>query len=195
MTAATRSGGLLISRRWGAAGLLLALAAWGQQPKFSHREALQKPGVRCVDWHAGAASGTASSGKRNIRFNHKLHLAMGNLAPVLAATIDSGKYPAPAGDIRRHLNDKDACGACHRGIEETDAVTKANFPQMADCLVCHNKIELPFSCEKCHLNTAVLKPAGHTADYLESHSRKNVKLDKPSCRICHGVDFRCMGCH
>jgi hypothetical protein len=148
-----------------------------------------------VDCHAATAASTASGGKRNLRFNHKLHLAMGNLAPVIAAAIDGGKYLGPADDIRRHLNTQNPCEACHRGLEQAEAATKVNFPQMADCLVCHNKIEPPFSCEKCHIDTAVLKPASHTPDYLDLHSSRKIKLDKASCRICHGTNFRCMGCH
>jgi hypothetical protein len=164
-------------------------------PKFSHREALRKPGAKCADCHAATAASTTSSGKRNVRFNHKLHLSMGNIAPVIAAAIDKRTYLGTPGDIRRHLNTQNACAACHRGLEQSEAVTKASFPQMADCLVCHNQIEPPFSCEKCHVNTSVLKPATHTRDFIDRHSSRNFAMDKASCRICHGVNFRCMGCH
>ena len=173
----------------------LVSPAWSQPAKFSHRDALARPSVKCLDCHAATASSSALSGRRNIRFNHKLHLAMGNIAPLLAAAIDKGAYLGPPGDIRRHFNTQNPCGACHRGLEQSEAPSKADLPQMADCLVCHSEIEAPFSCEKCHLNIAVLKPPSHTADYIDFHSSKNAKLDKPSCRICHGVNFRCMGCH
>ena len=67
---------------------------------------------------------------------------------------------------------------------------------MADCLVCHNKIDNPFSCEKCHTAPAVqLKPPSHTADYVDTHSSGKLQLDKPSCVICHGKEFTCLGCH
>jgi hypothetical protein len=201
MTAAQRSGTLHIGSRLGrfvaaAGALVLALtSAPAQAPKFSHRAALRKPGAQCTDCHASTAASAKSSGKRNLRFNHKLHLAMGNVAPVIAAAIDSGKYLSPPDDIRRHLNTKNPCEACHRGLEQAVQVTKANFPQMADCLVCHSNIDLPFSCEKCHVNTAVLKPASHTPDYLDLHSSKKITFDKTTCRVCHGTGFHCMGCH
>lgn len=120
---------------------------------------------------------------------------MGNIAPVLAAAIDSGKYLSPPGGIRRDLNTANACVPCHRGLERAGWASKVNLPQMADCLVCHSQIEPPYSCEKCHLETASLKPASHTPDYVDVHSSKKAQLDKQSCRICHGVNFRCMGCH
>jgi hypothetical protein len=61
-------------------------------------------------------------------------------------------------------------------------------------LVCHNKIELPFSCEQCHGTNAKLRPADHPPEYLESHSRPNAKFDKTTCAVCHGRRFRCSGC-
>ena len=153
-------------------------------------------GVRAARVDAKSAS-LLQTARREIRFNHKLHVGMGNLAPILAAAIDSKKYlGSSAAEIRKLLNTKEACEACHRGLELTDYSSKANLPQMADCLVCHNKIDPPFSCEKCHIAPAVkLKPATHTPDYIDVHSSRKTKLDKPSCVICHGVDFRCMGCH
>ncbi|MBI3696142.1 MAG: hypothetical protein HY238_15055 [Acidobacteria bacterium] len=161
----------------------------------SHRGEMQKAGARCEDCHSATAASTASKGKRNLRFNHKLHLGMGNVAPLLRDAIDKKTYLGSPGEIRKELDTKNACATCHRGLERVDAATKANFPQMADCLVCHPKIDPPFSCEKCHLDTKVLKPASHTPDYVDSHSSGRLKLDKPSCRICHGVNFQCLGCH
>ena len=129
------------------------------------------------------------------RFNHALHAKMGNLAPVIAAAIDRKTYLSDPAGIRRHLETKNACGACHRGLEQSDRVTKAAFPQMADCLVCHNKIDPPFSCEKCHSESAKLKPASHTSGYVDFHSSGKANLDKASCAVCHGRRFTCMGCH
>jgi hypothetical protein len=40
-----------------------------------------------------------------------------------------------------------------------------------------------------------LKPANHTADFLDSHSRKQTVLDKATCAVCHGRRFTCLGCH
>jgi len=121
---------------------------------------------------------------------------MGNFAPLIAAALDSRKYLGPAAGLRSQLDTKVACEACHRGLHQTDAATRANFPHMADCLVCHSRIDPPFSCETCHLAPAArLQPASHTPNYVDVHSSKKTKLDKPSCVICHGVEFRCMGCH
>jgi c(7)-type cytochrome triheme protein len=132
---------------------------------------------------------------RTFRFSHKQHLAFGDLGPILAGAIRNKQYfsqppPAPA-----DLATKNACAACHRGLARTDFATHANLPQMADCISCHTRIDPPFSCGFCHTREAVLKPASHTPDYQDLHSSKKLKLDKPSCAICHGVNFRCLGCH
>jgi hypothetical protein len=80
-------------------------------------------------------------------------------------------------------------------MENSSALAKSDFPRMSDCLVCHNQIDAPFSCEFCHPKGAALKPANHTADFLDAHNRKNARLDKESCAVCHGRKFTCLGCH
>lgn len=129
------------------------------------------------------------------RFNHALHLKLGNIGPVLARAIDTKAYLSPPADIRAHLNSTNPCIACHRGLTQSDAVTPANLPRMADCLVCHSHIDPPDSCEFCHAKTMTLKPSNHTADFLDAHNRKNARLDKTTCAVCHGRKFTCLGCH
>jgi hypothetical protein len=199
---------LLCAVSWG--------AAWGAAP-FSHQLHL-KLKLECATCHAAAAGSTkvednllparaaclkcheqaeipAPPTTRVARFSHAQHLKMGSVAPLIAAAIDKKTYLQPAGDIRRHLNTGNACQACHRGLEESDHVTAAAMPQMADCLVCHNKIDNPFSCETCHAKGASLKPASHVTGFLNAHTSGKLQLDKASCVVCHGVNFRCLGCH
>ena len=133
--------------------------------------------------------------ERTFRFNHEFHSQMGNVAPILAAAIDGRKYLGKVGDMRRHLDTENTCAACHRGLGETGLATAANLPQMSDCLVCHNRIDNPFSCEKCHLEGVNLKPANHANDFLDRHSTGKLGLDKTTCLPCHGKNFTCMGCH
>jgi len=97
--------------------------------------------------------------------------------------------------IRRHLNGTNPCQACHRGLEESVQVSASNMPVMADCIVCHSQIDNPFSCEKCHAKGDNLKPASHVQGFMSSHSSGTMNLDKASCTICHGTNFRCLGCH
>jgi len=221
--AARRSGGavaalLALGAAWGQSPPLAPL-------RFSHRLHLEGARAACADCHAAASASVKAADRnlpssasclrchdgrraarvdagpldrvilaaRQIRFNHKLHLSLGNVAPVLAAAIDQGKHFEPSASLRFQLETKDACLACHRGLHHTEAATPANLPRMADCVVCHDRIDPPFSCRKCHVEESRLKPATHTTDYLGRHS--HLRLDKPSCRVCHGVGFRCMGCH
>lgn len=194
-------------------------AAWGAAP-FSHRLHLGMQ-LPCAGCHAAAPGSTQASDnllpKREVclqchspqeapaipappvtlvaHFNHALHLKMGNIQPLLAKSIDVGNYLQPPGDTRRHLNNSNACEACHRGLEESDQVSRVNMPRMADCLVCHAQIENPFTCEICHAKDAQLKPASHAAHFLDLHSTGKMNLDKSTCASCHGRVFTCMGCH
>jgi len=213
--------GVLRSRGWITTVLLsalpLAAPAWSEPKPFSHKAHLAA-GLQCEGCHAAAITSVKSSdnnlpGEKACRdchesvrikdprktllkdFNHQLHLKLGNAAPLLAKAIDSGAYLAPPGDIRPRLETKNACMACHRGLEESESPGKEALPQMADCLVCHSKIDAPFSCEKCHEPGAHLKPPDHTSDYIDRHSSGKLTLDKKSCVICHGRRFTCLGCH
>ena len=132
---------------------------------------------------------------RTLRFNHKFHLQFGNLAPVFASAIDGGRYLGPTAAVRPRLTTTNACQACHRALTETDFSSPHNLPQMADCLVCHTQIDPPFSCEFCHTAEAEIKPFSHTDDYIDLHSSGDFLHEKESCTICHGRNFRCMGCH
>jgi hypothetical protein len=128
-------------------------------------------------------------------FSHKKHLKLGNVAPAIAAAIDKGTYLGRGDRIRPFLNSSNACQACHRGLEDSDHVSAANMPQMADCLVCHNTIDPPDSCALCHPKGAQLKPPSHVAGFLDTHTNKNLGLDLQSCAVCHGKKFTCLGCH
>ncbi len=129
-------------------------------------------------------------------FDHKRHLELGNPAPRIAEAIDDGEYLGHVGEIRPRLETEDACRACHRGLEQAAAVdSKIHLPRMSDCLVCHDHVDNPFSCEQCHPADAVIKPADHTRDFIDRHSSGKMGFDKISCQPCHGRKFTCMGCH
>ena len=199
--------------------LAIVLLAWGAAyaAPFSHKFHLNLK-LQCASCHPAAATSTkatdnllpvkpacrpchedaqipAPAPTRVVAFNHALHLKMGNIAPLLAAAIDKKTYLQPPGEIRRHLNSTNACEACHRGLSESDAVSPAAMPKMADCIVCHTEIDNPFSCEKCHAKDAPLKPASHVPSFLSDHTSGKLGLDKASCVVCHGRNFRCLGCH
>jgi len=148
----------------------------------------------CLDCHESAAI-PAPPAVPISAFSHSLHLKMGNIAPFIAGAIDHHVYLSPPGDMRRYLNTNNACEACHRGLRESDSVSPALLPKMADCLVCHARIELPWSCEECHNNVAKLRPANHTEHFVSDHSSGKLKLDKTTCAVCHGRTFQCAGCH
>ena len=174
------------------------------QAQFSHKGAIEKK-LECLGCHAEQRNATSLSdrhrGKVLKDFNHARHLSLGNLAPLIAGAIDRRQYLWSPNKIdilhlRADLITDNACGACHRGMASaTGQLTKANFPNMEDCLVCHNKIDAPFSCSKCHAESMNLKPANHTPDFLDRHTSGKLDLDKTTCAACHGRRFTCLGCH
>ena len=153
----------------------------------------------CATCHAGRPVGTdRPTGVQ--KFNHAKHVEMGSVAPLLASAIKNKTYlganPATPAELEAG---KDACTGCHHGIAESENVplekaTKAHFPAMADCLVCHNKINPPDSCAKCHVApTSGFKPTSHDAVFSDNHATKTVA--KTECATCHGRKFTCKGCH
>ena len=197
--------------------VLLANAAGAQDKTFSHRrhlalklacatchQAVAKstkaadnnlpPAAVCASCHADGRAIKAPAARKVDRFNHQMHAKFGNIAPILRASIAAKQYLSlrtPA-----HLDTANSCAGCHHGIEQSENVAASSvFPLMADCLVCHNKIDPPFSCEKCHNNVPALKPANHSADFLDKHNRLKAALDKSDCASCHGRQFTCLGCH
>lgn len=198
-------------------GLILLAAQASAAPGFSHRVHL-KVQPDCLACHASAA-GSARVEDNNLpkpaacapchkearipaprafpvaKFSHQQHLKMGNIGPVILAAVRSKEY---LGEVTPQLVSRlekagHACAACHRGLDASDTTGLANFPRMADCLVCHNRIEPPFSCSTCHAGEAQLKPAGHTPDFIDRHSSPTIA--KAGCAVCHGRRFTCMGCH
>ncbi len=134
--------------------------------------------------------------ERTYRFDHGFHLGLENPAPLIAAAIDSGNYYGKPGDARRFLDGATGCTGCHRGLEESVAIdTPVHMPRMGDCIVCHTRVDNPFSCSECHVSGANLMPANHTRRFVDQHSTGRIQLDKPSCLPCHGRNFACMGCH
>ena len=195
----------------------MAATLGAQQPPFSHQLHL-KLKKQCADCHVSAATSTSVSDNllpaaaackpchdsRTIRgpratpvihFSHAQHVKLPNIATAIAAAIDQKTYLGPTGDIRAHLNSSNACLGCHRGIDTSVKVSDVNMPQMADCLVCHNQIDPPFSCAQCHdAKWTGLTPANHhAADFHDQHSSKAIV--KQGCTQCHGQKFTCMGCH
>jgi transcription elongation factor Elf1 len=199
------------------AAIILANAAGAQDKPFSHRQHLALK-LSCTTCHQSVTSSTKAEDnnlpgaavcaschtdgrtpkpptKRQVdKFNHQIHTKFGNIAPMIRAAIAANQYL----DLRSpaHLDTTNACASCHHGIEQSDDVKQASVhPQMADCLICHNKIDTPYSCEKCHNNPVALKPATHSRDFIDRHNRKNEGLDRSSCFSCHGKRFTCLGCH
>jgi len=199
-----------------------ALSAAAPKRPFSHKYHLTQV-TACENCHTSAATSTKAEDDLipdksacvtchdeieigNVRptgvqkFNHAKHVPMGSVAPLIAAAIKGKTYLGVTAPTPESLAAaKDACSGCHHGILESENVphdkpVKAHFPQMADCLTCHNKISPPDSCKQCHVeSTPNFRPTSHTAEFGDKHSDKT--LSKTGCATCHGRKFTCKGCH
>jgi hypothetical protein len=200
-----------------------AAAAWTAPRKpFSHKYHLKQV-TSCENCHKEAAASTKAEdnllpdhmacvtchdeveiGEPNNsgvdKFNHAIHVEMGNIAALISAAVKSKSYLGPDPPAVEALAKiQDPCSACHRGIPQSDDVphgkkTAAHFPHMADCLVCHAEIKPPDSCKKCHVETTPnFRPANHTAEFSDKHGDKD--FPREGCAVCHGRKFTCKGCH
>ena len=148
----------------------------------------------CAPCHAQAPPIGAPRAVPIRAFDHALHTKLGNVASVIARAIDNGDHLSTrAKEKRARLDTKRNCAGCHQGVEQAETRAQIYGPGMSDCLVCHNKIEVPYSCATCHAPGVKLKPDNHTAAFIDEHSK--VDLVKAECRSCHGRSFTCMGCH
>jgi hypothetical protein len=168
---------------------------------FSHAEAL-RTAKSCQPCHAPIPKSTQVSRRearpvRWVKFSHATHVPMGGaVSAALIKAIDAKTHLGPVGpELRKQLETQNVCQSCHRGMPEvTGPLAKANYPSMSDCLVCHNRIDPPFSCEKCHAEEMkTLLPATHTSGFVDRHTSKS--QEKATCAACHGRRFTCMGCH
>ena len=199
------------------AGLTLALAAAAQRRPFSHKYHLTQVAA-CEQCHQGVTESTKATDNvlphesacatchdevkiaeprpRKVSFfNHQLHLKLGNPAPLISSAIDKGLYLSPPGNRKQLLSSNNACSSCHQGIEQSETPNGKNHPAMADCLVCHNKIDPPDSCAKCHAKGFDLTPENHGPRWIDEHSKASANIDKTGCAVCHGKKFTCRGCH
>ena len=76
----------------------------------------------------------------SVKFSHAFHAKLGDISPLLKAAREKGTHLRPEGPAPGS-----GCQACHAGLAESDQ-KRRGLALMADCLVCHSKIEVPFSC-------------------------------------------------
>jgi hypothetical protein len=170
-----------------AAALLAgALAGTAAEP-FSHAVHLgSKVKLACVTCHVEAPRSTkvADQLRPGAGLCAKCHPDSRTFAPRARAELLVAKF-----SHAQHVK-LQRCEQCHGGVVRDAAKP---FPPMADCLICHNRIDPPYSCETCHEDVKALTPASHDAKWVDTHT--DPKIAKQDCASCHGRNFRCQGCH
>jgi predicted CXXCH cytochrome family protein len=167
---------------------LILAAITASAADFSHRAHLEM-GLGCTSCHVSAGSSTRAE-------DNNLPTRQVCLTCHEDAAIKQPR-PSPVAHFNHQQHVKMlACTQCHRGMETSDATSKANFPAMAQCLGCHSQVDIPDSCYKCHAKSMRLTSPDHVVDFIDSHSRvKHSPAQKQDCEVCHGRTFTCAGCH
>jgi nitrate reductase cytochrome c-type subunit len=131
------------------APVLAAAGALAAQPyDFGHRTHLTMR-LECVRCHPAVPKSTQPPAAGEVTFSSDACLDCHG-----RAILDL--KPAPQPPIAHfnhalHLALKDeTCTSCHHGLLESDKVTDAVFPRMAECLACHKQVNPPQSCYLCH---------------------------------------------
>lgn len=81
-----------------------------------------------------------------------------------------------------------ACTACHNTAGHGSAVTRARYPEMAQCVMCHDGVQAAGDCETCHA-TDVGEATREPSDLYAK-----APLETDSCRGCHPMQ-PCIDCH
>jgi hypothetical protein len=101
---------------------------------------------------------------------------------------------------RLHASGKQACNACHRGIEHSADVLALPRVRMDDCTHCHAEraVAGAESCAQCH--RAVRRewaPRNHDANWIRAHglvARERSQVSAERCALCH-EESSCDQCH
>jgi hypothetical protein len=145
---------------------------------------------------AAVAQSPPASTAPPLKFSHAQHAQLGDVGPLLKAARKAGTHLWSGAGHPESPEPRSGCQACHGGM--ATGQPKGRLAMMADCLVCHTKIDPPFSCSFCHTGPeAAWKPISHSADFLDKHTAGLAKLNlaKAECAVCHGRKFTCLGCH
>jgi cytochrome c7-like protein len=131
------------------APMLAAACGLAAQPyDFSHRTHLTMR-LECARCHPAVPKSTRPPAADEATFSSDACLdchskAILNLRPALPPPIAHFSHAV-------HLAGKDqTCASCHHGLIESDKVTEALFPKMAECMTCHKPAAAPESCYLCH---------------------------------------------
>jgi len=129
--------------------ILAPIATLLAQPyEFGHRSHLTMR-VACAKCHPESANRTRPPARGEATFSSDACLechgpAILNLQPPL-------KPPIAHFNHALHLRLKDqTCESCHHKLLESDKVTDALDPKMAECAVCHEEVDQFESCTLCH---------------------------------------------
>jgi hypothetical protein len=97
-----------------------------------------------------------------------------------------------------HARDPESCGACHRGIEESERIDESIGVAMARCTDCHRERAVANDCETCHAEIrATWAPPSHAHDWERFHGRvvrAKGAATAHDCSLCH-TESTCVACH
>ena len=196
--------------------LLLACAAcaWLRGPRrfaFSHERHVTLEKLECANCHADAlASDTPGMPGRDTCDVCHAEIDAAKPPERAAATLFQGEQFAAAHAAKLgselvfshklHAAGKQACNACHRGIEHSQDVLELAPVRMDDCTRCHAQRAVPADsgCAQCHRAvTRTWAPPSHRANWIRAHgpaAREGSLESAGRCTLCH-TQASCDDCH
>ena len=184
------------------------LATYKKRPaKFSHKVHVVKQSIDCEDCHTQAKDA-----------DHAGMPTLGTCSLCHSSDEDAAKYIKPFeidGKIswteatkipdevkfshKLHAEKGAACEECHKGIKDSDGISRKVRVDMDGCLKCHNPKKIAADCKTCHKDVdKKWKPASHEHNWKRMHgqvARANVVPPMENrCSLCH-TDNTCAACH
>lgn len=194
----------------GALGVGCALVgAWSREPAFSHALHVGDEGLACLTCHEDLAVSDEPGmpAPDTCLFCHQVideekppERRVERLFPdgVLAAAHVSRLADEVRFSHLAHVEAGIDCGACHEGIEQSTAPTRALAVGMDDCTSCHAEREIGGGCATCHsVVDAAWEPGTHAHSWTELHGRVVRARDSATenrCSLCH-EEATCARCH
>ena len=92
------------------------------------------------------------------------------------------------------------CATCHQNLDQPLEVDRVgHFPNMAECMTCHDQRQVKNECLTCHTSEERLIPKDHVVTWLQQHGAVASFEEESRCLTCHGQPKSpakdCQSCH
>lgn len=201
---------LVISLLLAVAGCVMVneLALYRERPvKFSHAVHGEKAELSCGDCHTKALD-SDDAGMPTAGTCRLCHESKEDIEKYLKPFVVEGSFKwTNVTDIpeevafshKLHADKKVGCEDCHRGVQESEAVSEKFRVEKDACLACHGSEKMSGDCATCHQEVdREWQPPSHSHNWEKFHGQvARAEIVPPyenRCSLCH-TDETCATCH